>query len=294
MTHKKIRKAILPVAGFGTRFLPVTKTQPKEMLPIIDKPVIQYLVEEAVASGIEEIILVTGRGKSAIEDYFDVSFELEYNLVEKGKHELLNQVRQIAKMARFVYVRQPIPKGDGHAILCAKELVQDEPFAVLYGDDIVDSERPALGELIKAYNETGSSIVGLTNVAKTEVSNYGIVETDTESINAKITSVKEKPSPSETTSTKAIIGKYIITPEVLNLLAKIESGQVDDGEIRLADALKEAVTKNIPLYGIQISGTRYDTGSKIGFLKATVDYALKRPELRSELLEHLRTIDLSG
>ncbi|PIQ79259.1 UTP--glucose-1-phosphate uridylyltransferase [Candidatus Peregrinibacteria bacterium CG11_big_fil_rev_8_21_14_0_20_41_10] len=288
----KIRKAIFPVAGFGTRFLPVTKSQPKEMLPIVDKPIIHYLVEEAVASGIEEIILITGRGKKAIEDYFDQSFELEYNLVEKGKHQLLQAIREIPNLARFVYLRQPIPRGDGHAILCARDLIGDEPCAVIYGDDLVDSEIPALAQLLEVYNQTNQPVIGLTKVAPTDVSSYGIVETSDHNNLLQIKSLIEKPEQEDAPSNLAVIGKYILTPQIFEILAKVEEGSVGDGEIRLADAFIIALKHNYPLYGKLIDGKRYDAGSKIGFLKATIDFALKRPELATELRAHLKNIDL--
>lgn len=273
----KIRKAVFPAAGFGTRFLPVTKAQPKEMLPIVDKPVIQYLVEEAVASGIEEIIIVTGRGKRAIEDHFDYSYELEQTLVERGKRELIKEVRAIAEMAKFVYVRQPKPLGDGHAILCAKEAIGNEPFAVLFGDDLVDSHVPALKQLIDIYEKKHAPIIALEKIDKKDSKKYGIIETETRSGRLhKIKSLVEKPAPNEAPSDLAIIGKYILTPEVLEALERVQGGK--DGEIRLINAFQLLVGK-MPLYGYEIEGRRYDTGDKLGFLQATIDFALKRKDI---------------
>lgn len=273
----KIRKAVFPAAGFGTRFLPVTKAQPKEMLPIVDKPVIQYLVEEAVASGIEEIIIVTGRGKRAIEDHFDYSYELEQTLVERGKRELIKEVRAIAEMAKFVYVRQPKPLGDGHAILCAKEAIGREPFAVLFGDDLVDSRVPALKQLIDIYEKKHAPIIALEKIDKKNSKKYGIIESEkSEGRLHRIKSLVEKPAPGEAPSNLAIIGKYILTPEVLDALENVQSGR--DGEIRLINAFQMLIGK-IPLYGYEIEGKRYDTGDKLGFLQATIDFALKRKDL---------------
>lgn len=290
----KVKKAILPVAGFGTRFLPATKSQPKEMLPIVDKPVIHYLIEEAVAAGIEEVILITGRGKSAIENYFDVSFELEHNLVEKGKHDLLKQVKEIPNLARFVYIRQPIPKGDGHAILCARDLIGDEPFAVLYGDDLVDSSEPALSQMLKLFAEVQAPVIGLTDVNKEEVSSYGIIDANgSDEDEVQISNLVEKPAIESAPSQRAIIGKYILTADIFDSLATLQEGTVGDGEVRLADALIEHLNNGKQIYGKRIKGQRYDAGSKIGFLKATIDYALKRDDLAEQLKGHLRTIDLS-
>lgn len=291
---QKIRKAVFPAAGFGTRFLPVTKSQPKEMLPIVDKPVIQYLVEEAVASGIEEIIIVTGRGKRSIEDHFDFSFELEHTLVEKGKHSLLKEVRGISKLAKFVYVRQPMPLGDGHAILCAKEVVGDEPFAVLFGDDIVDNKVPALKQLINVYNKTGSSVIALEKVDPKETDQYGIIKPKAGGVVSvgsqkaqEISELVEKPKPDKAPSNLGIIGKYVVTPEIIKALehAKPSHG----GEIRLIDGFNE-LKKTQKLYGLEIQGKRYDTGTKLGLLTASIDFALKRPDLGPELREYLKKL----
>ena len=283
---KKIRKAILPVAGFGTRFLPATKAQPKEMLPVVDKPVIQYLVEEAVASGIEEIIFVTGRGKRAIEDHFDHSFELEYNLVEKGKKGLLKEVQKISILANFAYVRQPQPLGDGHAILCAKKLVNNEPVAILFGDDLVDSAIPCLKQLIAAYERYNDAVIALERVPKDEVSRYGIVDAvEVGQRTYEIKDLVEKPSIKKAPSNLAIVGKYVITPEVFNALEKTKPDK--KGEIRLADALKKVLAEK-PVYGYEFKGSRYDCGNKLGFLKATVDFGLKHPEIGQQFMSYLK------
>ena len=282
-----ITKAIIPVAGLGTRFLPATKAQPKEMLAIVDKPVIQYLVEEAVASGITDIIFVTGRSKRAIEDHFDYAPELEQVLEEKGKKDLLALVRQISDMARFSYVRQKEPRGDGDAILSALHLVGDEPVAVLFGDDIVDSKEPCLKQLISVFERYGNSVVALDRVGKKDVGKFGVV--DAVSLGDGVYEVKdliEKPKPEEAPSDLAIVGKYIITPEVLSVLSKIQKPKGE--ELRLADALK-IVSQKGGLHGLEFEGTRYDCGSKIGFLKATVEFGLKHKEIQEEFSAYLRS-----
>lgn len=283
----KIKKAIIPVAGFGTRFLPATKAQPKEMLPIVDKPIIQYLVEEAVASGIEEIIFVTGRGKRAIEDHFDHSFELEYNLVEKGKQQLLDTIYRISSLASFAYVRQNKPLGDGHAIMCAKKFINNEPCAVLFGDDIVAGDTPCLKQLIQVYERYGDSVVALEEVPRREVNKYGVVRAvgvgdDT----YEIKDIIEKPDVKEAPSNLTIVGKYIIVPEVFQILEKIKPDK--SGEIKLADALKGVLSKKC-VYGYKFEGTRYDCGSKLGFLKATVDFGLRHEEVGREFKKYLST-----
>lgn len=291
----KIRKAVFPAAGFGTRFLPVTKAQPKEMLPIVDKPVIQYLVEEAVASGIEEIIIVTGRGKRAIEDHFDYSYELEQTLVERGKRELIKEVRAIAEMAKFIYVRQPKPLGDGHAILCAKEVIGNEPFAVLFGDDLVDSRVPALKQLIDIYEKKHAPVIALEKIDKKDSKKYGIIEPEKnrpalsgqEGRLHRIKSLVEKPASNEAPSDLAIIGKYILTPEIWEALERVQSGK--DGEIRLINAFQLLVGK-MPLYGYEIEGKRYDTGDKLGFLQATIDFALKRKDLGPAFEKYMKDL----
>lgn len=286
----RISKAVFPAAGFGTRFLPVTKAQPKEMLPIVDKPVIQYLVEEAVASGIQEIIIVTGRGKRSIEDHFDDSSELEYNLVEKGHHSLLKEVKKISRLAKFIYVRQPKPLGDGHAILCAKEVIGNEPFAVLFGDDLVDSKVPALKQLIDVFQKTKSCVVALEEINRKDSDKYGIIKPVKNSGHLyEIADFIEKPKPEKAPSNLGIIGKYVLTPEILKILEKTPAGT--DGEIRLIDGLKRMKEKQ-KVYGLKIEGKRYDTGTKIGFLKATLNFALKRNDIAPELKAHLKTLDL--
>jgi len=289
--YKPIRKAVLPAAGFGTRFLPATKAQPKEMLPIVDKPVIQYLVEEAVASGIEEIIIITGSSKRAIEDHFDYNFELEYMLEKKGKTDLLKKVQDVRDLAKFVYVRQPMPRGDGDAIMRARDVVGDEPFAVLFGDDLVDNEIPALKQLINIYEKTGSSVIGLTKVPKQDVDKYGVV--GTKSSNGRthvIESLVEKPNQKDAPSDLAIIGKYIVTPEIFEALDKASASK--DDEIRLIDGFRTLIhTQDI--YGYEIEGKRYDTGDTLGFIKATLDFALKRKELSVDLKDYIRSLDLS-
>lgn len=286
----KIRKAIFPAAGFGTRFLPATKAQPKEMLPIVDKPVIQYLVEEAVAAGIEEIIIVTGRGKRAIEDHFDHSFELEHTLVEKGKDHLLEEVKGIPYLAKFAYVRQSFPLGDGHAILCAKELIGNEPCAVLFGDDLIDGPKPGIQQLIEAYEKTGCSVIGLEKVDKANISNYGVVGVESsEGRLHKVQSLVEKPKPEDAPSDLAIIGKYVITPEVMQALESSEASH--GGEIRLIDGFRALQGKQ-DIYGYEMEGKRYDTGDKLGFLEATIDFALKREDLGPQLKQYLKTLDL--
>lgn len=288
---KKIKKAVFPAAGFGTRFLPVTKAQPKEMLPIVDKPVIQYLVEEAVASGIEEIIIVTGRGKRSIEDHFDFSYELEQNLVEKGKRDLIKEVRKIAEMAKFIYVRQPRPLGDGHAILCAKEIIGNEPFAVLFGDDLVDSRVPALAQLIKVYETKKAPVIALERIDKKLSNRYGVIQPANGNGLGRLHEIKnlvEKPSPAKAPSNLAIIGKYILTPEVLEALERAKKGA--DGEIRLIEAFRMLLGE-IPLFGYEIEGHRYDTGDKMGFLQATIDYALKRKDLGPQLREYISKLN---
>ncbi len=282
----RIKKAILPVAGFGTRFLPATKAQPKEMLPIVDKPVIQYLVEEAVASGIENIIFVTGRGKRAIEDHFDVSFELEETLVEKNKHDLLGEVQKISNLAKFSYVRQPMPLGDGHAILQAAHIVGDEPALVLFGDCLYDSVVPAAKQLIEIYEKYGDSVIGLSQVDANEVSKFGVVEGVKIDKNVyEIKNIVEKPKPEEAKSNLVAVGKYIITPEVMRILTDMKFGK--SGEIRLADAFEIMLQNNRPLYGKELDGKWLDTGDKFNFLKASISFGLKHPEIGEKLKRYL-------
>ena len=286
---KKIKKAILPVAGFGTRFLPATKSQPKEMLPVVDKPVIQYLVEEAVASGVEEIIFVTGRGKRAIEDHFDVSYELEDTLVEKNKHDLLAAVQKISGLAKFSYVRQPMPLGDGHAILQAAHIVGDEPALVLFGDCLYDSETPASKQLIETYEKYGDSVIGLSHVEKQEVSKFGVIEgVKLDETNYEIKNIVEKPKPEETQSNLVAVGKYIITPEVMEILRTMKTGK--SGEIRLADAFEIMLANNRPIYGKDLEGEWLDTGDKFNFIKASIKLGLKHPEIGEKLKKFLKEL----
>lgn len=287
---KKIRKAVFPAAGYGTRFLPATKAQPKEMLPIVDKPVIQYLVEEAVASGIEEIIIVTGRGKRAIEDHFDHSFELEHMLDAKGKKEMLETVRKVSNLAKFIYVRQPVPLGDGDAVMRAREVIGDEPFAVMFGDDIVDNKVPALKQLINTYENTSSSVIGLEKVPKSDTDKYGIViPSSTDGRLHQLKGMVEKPKPEDAPSNLGVIGKYVCTPEIFNAMDRARPSK--DGELRLIDGFLELI-KTQQIYGYELEGTRYDTGDTLGFVQATIDYAMKRKELKGPLLKHLKGLDL--
>jgi UTP--glucose-1-phosphate uridylyltransferase len=283
----KVKKAIIPAAGLGTRFLPATKAQPKEMLPIVDKPTIQYIVEEAIASGIEEILIITGRNKKSIEDHFDKSVELELELERSGKAELLELVRDISDMVDIHYIRQKEPRGLGHAIHCAKTFVGNEPFAVLLGDDVVDSKTPCLKQLIDCYSEYKTTILGVQTVANENVSKYGIV--DGIHIEDKVYKVKdlvEKPSAEESPSNVAILGRYIITPEIFNILENTKPGK--GGEIQLTDALKTLISKEA-MYAYNFEGKRYDVGDKLGFLQATIEFALKKDELRGEFIDYLNT-----
>ena len=283
----KVKKAIIPAAGLGTRFLPATKAQPKEMLPIVDKPTIQYIIEEAVASGIEEILIITGRNKKCIEDHFDKSIELELELERAGKLELLEMVRNISDMVDIHYIRQKEPRGLGHAIHCAKTFVGNEPFAVLLGDDVVDSEVPCLKQLIDCYSEYNTTILGVQTVDKENVSKYGIV--DGIHIEDKVYKVKdlvEKPSMEEAPSNVAILGRYIITPEIFNILENTKPGK--GGEIQLTDALKTLISKEA-MYAYNFEGKRYDVGDKLGFLQATIEFALKKDELREDFINYLNT-----
>lgn len=282
-----IKKAILPVAGLGTRFLPATKAQPKEMLAIVDKPVIQYLVEEAVASGITEIIFVTGRGKRAIEDHFDYSAGLEEVLLRQGKADIYKEVRRISNLAKFTYVRQKEPRGDGDALLCAGHLIDGEAVAVLYGDDIIDAKVPALAQMIKVYEKYKDPVVALERVPRNEISKYGAVKaTEIEKRIFEIKSIVEKPTIKKAPSNLAVVGKYIITPEVFKELRELKPVK---GEIRLADALKNLL-KTRSVYGYEFFGKRYDCGSKIGFLKAVVDFGLKHEEVGHDFKKYLKSV----
>ena len=285
----KVKKAVFPVAGLGTRFLPATKSSPKEMLPLIDKPLVQYVVEEAVASGIEQILFVTGRGKHNIEDHFDISVELEAHLYDKGKDRELSRVREIAEMVDIFYVRQRQAMGLGHAILCAKDFVGNEPFAVLLGDDIVDtngSERPCLRQLLDVYDQRGASVLALEKVPMDNISAYGCVAaSQLDERTFRVTNMVEKPSRDEAPSDMAIIGRYILTPRIFEILQDQEPGR--GGEIQLTDAILK-LSKEEEVYGCLFEGLRHDCGDKLGFLKATVDMALKRKEFSAEFEASLR------
>jgi UTP--glucose-1-phosphate uridylyltransferase len=290
---KKVRKAVFPAAGLGTRFLPATKAQPKEMLPLVDKPIIQYGVEEAVAAGCDQIIIVTGRGKSAIEDHFDVSYELEKMLEERGKFDLLKIVRQISDLIHIAYVRQKEALGLGHAVLTARELVGDEPFAVLLADDVIDAEVPCLKQLMDVFNQTQCSVLATQVVEGPGISAYGVLEgKPVPGSNGKlyeVVSLVEKPRPEEAPSNLAVIGRYILTPTVFETLADLKAGA--GGELQLTDGLKQLLKKE-KIYGYVFEGKRHDTGDKLGFLKATVEFALKRPDLGGPLQEYLKSLKL--
>ena len=287
---KKIRKAIIPAAGLGTRFLPATKAQPKEMLPIVDKPTIQYIIEEAVASGIEEILIVTGRNKKCIEDHFDKSIELELELEKNNKQELLKIVRDISRMVNIHFIRQKEPNGLGHAIYCAKAFVNNEPFAVLLGDDVVYNEgKPCLQQLIECFNEYNTTILGVQDVKHENVSKYGIVNgIDIENNVCRVKGLVEKPSIEEAPSNTAILGRYIITPRIFEVLEKTNPGK--GGEIQLTDALLSLISEEA-MYAYKFEGKRYDVGDKLGYIQANIEYALRNPELREELVEYLHNIN---
>lgn len=278
---KKIRKCVIPAAGMGTRFLPATKALPKEMFPVVDKPVMQYLVEEAIDAWCEEIIIVTGRSKRAIEDHFDSNPELETRLDSGGKFDYLKKVTGVAKGVNIVYVRQPYPKGDGDAILRTKNLIGDEPFLVLFGDDIIDNKVSAASQLVTKYQEIEAPIICVEEVDDEDVSNYGILEWECNKNTTKVSKFLEKPDASDTSSRIGVIGKYILTPDIFDHLENAGSS-VWDGEIRLADAFIE-MQKMRDIYGFEVEGTRYDTGSKIGYLEACIAYAMKDPELAPEI-----------
>jgi len=284
---KKVRKAIIPAAGLGTLFLPATKAMPKEMLPIVDKPTIQYIVEEAIASGIEDIIIVTGKGKRAIEDHFDHAFELEENLIRKEKFDLLEKVRESSKV-EIHFIRQKEPLGLGHAVLCAKKFIGDEPFAVLLGDDIVQAETPCLKQLINQYDETGASVIGVQQVPDSETNRYGIIaQLEREGRLYKVESFVEKPALGTAPSNLAIMGRYILTPEIFNFLEKQGAGA--GGEIQLTDGIQQ-LNQIQRVFAYDFEGKRFDVGDKIGFVKTTVEFALQDEEMKGELLEYLEAI----
>lgn len=287
-TIKPVRRAVIPAAGLGTRFLPATKATPKEMLPIVDKPTIQYIIEEALASGIEDIIIISGKSKRAIEDHFDRNMELEMSLEASGKFEQLEMVRRISEI-NLHYIRQKEPRGLGHAILCARRFIGDEPFAVLLGDDVVDSEKPALKQLIDVYDRRGFSVLGVQEVAPEKVSSYGIIDgvPTEEARTYTVKDMVEKPAQEEAPSRLAVLGRYIITPEIFDILENTPPGR--GNEIQLTDALR-VLAKQQPMYAYNFEGRRYDVGDKQGFIEATVEYALKRSEMRGKLLEYLKHI----
>ncbi len=292
MARKEVCKAVFPAAGLGTRFLPATKAQPKEMMPLVDKPIIQYGVEEAMASGCDQIIIITGRGKAAIEDHFDVSYELEKMLEERGKTDLLAVVRQISDMTHIAYVRQKEAMGLGHAVLMSRELVGDEPFAVILADDIIDAEVPCLKQMIDVYKETGCSVLATQVVEGPAISSYGVL--DATPVPGKwngrlfeVQNLVEKPKPEDAPSNLAIIGRYILTPAIFEMLASTQLGA--GGELQLTDGLKNLLKKE-KIYGYTFEGKRHDTGDKLGFLKATVEFALKREDLGGDFRAYLKTL----
>jgi len=288
-----ISKAVFPAAGLGTRFLPATKAQPKEMLPLVDKPLIQYVIEEAVASGIRNVTIITGRGKNAIEDHFDVSYELERVLEARGKIDQLNQVRQISNMISVTYVRQKEALGLGHAILVSRDAIGNEPFAVMLGDDIIDSTVPCLKQMIDLFGKLQASIISTCEVPHSEISQYGVIRGyPVDGFNNRVYRVEdvvEKPPPKEAPSNLAIIGRYILTPQIFNVLEKTRTGR--GGEIQLTDAIRLLLDQQ-PVYAYMFEGTRYDAGDKLGFLKATVEFALRREDLGREFRQYLQSLKL--
>ena len=286
----KIRKAVFPAAGLGTRFLPATKASPKEMLPLVDKPLIQYVVEEAVASGVESIQIITGRDKSAIENHFDISFEMEQMLVERGKTAMFEQVRAISDIAKISYTRQKQALGLGHAIYQAKDFVGSEPFAALLADDIVDSEKPALQQMVEVYEKYNAPVIATMQVAGEDISRFGVIDADEVEPNVfKIKDMVEKPPFAEAPSDLAIIGRYIFTPDIFEAIEQTTPGS--GGEIQITDAMRILLKKR-PFYAVKLEGTRHDAGDKLGFLIATVELALKRDDLGSEFREYLKSLDL--
>ena len=284
----KLRKAVIPVAGLGTRFLPATKTVPKELLPIVDIPSIQYVVQEAVDAGIEEIIFVTGRGKDSIEDHFDEAPELEQLLAARGNHEMAQTLRKIAEMTEVVSVRQKKPLGLGHAVLCARDLVGDEPFAVMLADDLIEAEVPGIRQLIDIFEETGESVIALMEVPQSEVHQYGVIKgREIKKRLYQVEATVEKPLAEDAPSRMAIIGRYVLRPEIFQILKNLPPGR--GGEIQLTDGLSQLVRER-KIFGCEFVGDRYDIGDKFGFVRATVAYALKRPDLRDKVLEYLKSI----
>src|SRR6187397_186485 len=290
-----VRKAVFPAAGLGTRFLPATKAQPKEMLPLVDKPIIQYGVEEAVASGVENIIIVTGRGKNAIEDHFDVNIELESFLQQRGKLDLLEEIREISNMIKVAYVRQGEPLGLGHAVLVTADLVGDEPFAVILADDVIDATPPALKQMIDVFERVGGPVLAVERVPPEQVSSYGIVDIDPSASLGKgvyaVRDLVEKPPRNEAPSNLAIIGRYLLTPDIFPELRATASDRT--GEIQLTNGLRRLLESR-PIYGCRIDGVRHDTGNKLGFLKAVVYFALRRPDLADQFREYLRELGVDA
>ncbi len=293
----RVRKAVFPAAGLGTRFLPATKAQPKEMLPLVDKPIIQYGVEEALAAGCDQIIIITGRGKTAIEDHFDVSYELEKMLEERGKTELLSIVRQISDMIHVAYVRQKEAMGLGHAVLMARELVGNEPFAVLLADDVIDAKKPCLRQMMDVFEESQCSIIATQEVNGPAISSYGVL--DAQKIEGKfdgrafnVRSLVEKPKQEEAPSNLAIIGRYILTPTIFETLERTPLGA--GGELQLTDGLRGLLSRGENIYGYTFDGKRHDAGDKLGFLKATVEFALKRSDLGPDFAEYLRSLKIDS
>ncbi|OGF48851.1 MAG: UTP--glucose-1-phosphate uridylyltransferase [Candidatus Firestonebacteria bacterium RIFOXYA2_FULL_40_8] len=283
-----IKKAVIPCAGLGTRFLPATKAQPKEMLPVFDRPAIQYIIEEALASDIEDIVLVTGRGKQAIENHFDKSFELEHYLKERKQFQLLNNVERIAELADIYYVRQKQPLGLGHAISCAKSYLQHEPFAVFLADDLIYSKTPAIKQLIDVYSKYNCSVLAVQEVPKDKISHYGVIKPVKVSGNVfKVEDIVEKPAPENAPSNLGVVGRYILVPEIFDILEKVQKGK--GGEIQLTDAIK-LLLKTKPVYAVKFSGKRYDTGDKLGYMKASIEYALRDKEIGSKLKGYLKTL----
>ena len=292
MRKTLIRKAVIPAAGLGTRFLPATKASPKEMLPLVDKPLIKYAVEEAVAAGIEDIIIITGRGKRAIEDHFDRSFELEETLKGNGKGRLIKDLRRISELAKFCYIRQPEALGLGHAVLCAQHLIGNEPFAVILGDEIIDAKVPALGQLMQVYAEGYGAVGGVQKVRRADVSHYGIIAS--ERVTAGLHRVRdliEKPTPEESPSRLALIGRYVLSPAIFPALQRTVPGK--NREIQLTDALRH-LARQVPIYAREIQGQRYDAGDKLGFLQATVEFALKDPILGPRFSRYLKQLHRRG
>jgi UTP--glucose-1-phosphate uridylyltransferase len=288
---QKVRKAVFPAAGLGTRFLPATKASPKEMLPLVDKPLIQYSVEEAVSSGIESVLIVTGRDKTSIEDHFDISFELEHLLKEKGKDEMFKMARHISEITKIYYTRQQQALGLGHAIYQAKDFAENEPFAVLLADDVVDAEKPALLQMIEVFEKYNAPIIATMQVEGEAISRFGVIDAEEVEENVfKINDMVEKPRFEDAPSDLAIIGRYILTPDVFDAIERTPKGA--GGEIQITDAMRLMLNEGKPFYAVRLQGNRHDAGDKLGFLIATVEFALKRPDLAPEFKKYLQSLDL--